>query len=149
MNLSTPQLDPISYVISTPGRNITLPSYDMLPAGCISKLQYELKLTQKLPDPVFGKTEPFNNPNVNFPSFIKLDPLIGIQIEGKNFNESWNKYTFELKAFDKLGGVSNSNFSMNVTTTTDCITDVDLAFPVPFENKISYEIGQPAKKLKL
>ena len=71
------------------------------------------------------------------------DPKYGIQIEGKNFAESWNKYTIELKAFDAFGGVSNSNFSMVVTTSTDCITDIDLSFPVSFKKTISYEIGKP------
>jgi hypothetical protein len=83
------------------------------------------------------------------PSFIKLDPVLGIQIEGKNFTESWNKYTLELKVYDKVGEVSNSNFLIVVTTSTDCITDIDLNFSVPFKNSIFYEIGKPVTKFKL
>ena len=121
----------------------------MLPINCIYDLQYELKVIQKLPDPIFGKTKPFNNPALVVPSFIKLDPVFGIQIEGKNFTESWNKYTLEFKAYDKYKGGSNSNFLIVVTTSTDCITDIDLNFPVTLKNSTSYEIGKPVTKFKL
>jgi len=38
---------------------------------------------------------------------------------------------------------------MVVTTSTDCITDIDLSFPVSFKNSIAYEIGTPFTKFKI
>ena len=38
---------------------------------------------------------------------------------------------------------------MVVTTSTDCITDIDLSFPVSFKNSIAYEIGRPLTKFKI
>lgn len=50
----------------------------MLPSGCIFELTYTFEVVEKLPDPVYGKAAPFNNPDKKLPAFLSWDPAYGI-----------------------------------------------------------------------
>jgi hypothetical protein len=78
MNLKTPLPNPMSYVISSPAQNTTFPQYEMLPVGCIFELDYTFEVVEKLPDPLYGKGDPFNNPSKKLPAFLRWDPAYGI-----------------------------------------------------------------------
>jgi hypothetical protein len=63
-------------------------------------------------------------------------------IHGTDYSEGWNNYLIRVTAIEKTTALLQDNsFILEVETSVDCVTDVELSVPDSFSKEISYAIG--------
>ena len=75
------------------------------------------------------------------PSFLKWNPTEFI-IQGLDYNEAWSFYLIRVVAFDKTyPHIQDNSFLLEVETSVDCVTDVELSVPDSFTKEMYFSIG--------
>jgi len=95
----------------------------------------------KVPTKVIGEVEPFNASMSQLPDFFVWDPAVGSTIQGSNYLEAWNTYTILIRSYDAKGGVSNSDYLLEITTVVDCVTNASLMPSTAIPKTLSYLVG--------
>lgn len=72
------------------------------------------------------------------PDFFVWDPAVGSTIQGSNYLEAWNTYTILIRGYDLNGGVSNSDYFLEITTVVDCVTNALLTPSTAIPKTLAY-----------
>ena len=139
----------MSYIIGDIPVTVPMPTYNGSPSGCILNLTYELVLEEAIPDPLFNLMPATTVSSL--PDFIaKVDPVLGIVIDGLNFSESWKTYVFRVIATDQSYLlISDNSYKLKVTTQMDCMSGLMFEMPPGFSTAVTYNIGSGVKLVNL
>ena len=105
-----------------------------------------------IPDPLFNlPTTTTAVSSLPLPDFIaKVDPVLGIVMNGLNFGESWNTYVFRVVATDQSSQpISDNSYLLEVTTQMDCMSGLMFEMPLEFSTAVTYNIGSGVKHVNL
>ena len=149
MTLSSSQVTQVSYIIGDIPVTVPMPTYIGSPSGCLLDLFYQLVLEETIPDPLFNLVP--TTTVGSLPDFIaKVDPVLGIVMDGLNFSESWNTYVFRVIATDQSSLlVSDDSYMLEVTTQMDCQSGLRFEMPPGFSTAETYNIGSGIKLVNL
>lgn len=115
-------------------------------------MAYNLVLEKKIPDPLFIlPTTTTTIGSLPLPDFIaKVDPVLGIVMNGLNFGESFFTYIFRIVATDQSSlPISDNSYMLEVTTQMDCMSGLMFEMPVGFSTAVTYNIGSGVKHVNL
>ena len=64
-------------------------------------------------------------------------------MRGDRYEEGWSTYRILIRGFDELGGVSNEDYVLEITTVVDCLTNAQLTPSLPIPKTLDYKVGSP------